>query len=127
MVSVQALRIAAAVFLSATAALFTGCVSWKSCRVTSVSGHTDVELNEDCYGLVPGICGFVTHASSGYTFRLPGLKTEYRGDEVRDISHEPDRVPYGGTLNILRDRRRVVVKLNRRGHPFELNGTYRYR
>ena len=129
MVSCCLRRIAVAVFLFATAALFSGCVSWKNCRVTSAPDHTDVELNKDYYGLVPGVCGFRTHASYGYTFRLPGLKTEYCGDEAREIPAKADSAPYGGTLSILRDRKRVVVKLTQHGHkyPFKMNGTYRYR
>ena len=128
MVSSRVCRIAAAAFLSGATVLLSGCVSWKSCRVSSAPDHTDVELNKDYYGLVPGVCGFRTHASYGYTFRLPGLKTEYCGDEAREIPAKADSVPYGGTLSILRDRKRVVVKLTQHGrkYPFELNGTYRY-
>ena len=128
MVSSRLRQIAVAAFLSAATILLSGCVSWKSCRVTSAPEHTDVELKYSGYGLFLGVCGFTTGGSYSYIFRLPGRKTEYRGDEVREISCKPDGFPYGGTLSILRDRKRVVVKLTQHGrkYPFELNGTYRY-
>ena len=113
--------------LFAAVALFSGCVSHRSCRVTSSPSHTDVELRKDYYGLVPGICGFITHGRLDYTLRLPGQKSEYHGKEVRDHPIIPDEPRYGGNLSIFRDTKRVVVKLTKYGAPFEMDGTYRYR
>lgn len=104
-----------------------GCVSHRSCKVSSAPDHTDVELRKDYYGLVPGICGFHTHVCLDYKLRLPGRKSEYRGEDVRDQPIRPDEPRYGGTFSIFRDTKRVVVKLTKYGVPFEMNGTYRYR
>jgi len=115
------------VILAASVALVSGCVSHRSCHVIETSDHTDVTLSLNVYGIVPGICGFTTHGGYGYTFRLSGQKTVYRGDEVWEISTTHEPVLYDGSIGILRDRKRVVVELNQKGYPFELNGKYHYR
>ena len=116
------------IVLFASVALFSGCVSHRSCKVASVPSHTDVELRKDYYGLVAGICGlkFTFGGRIAYTLRLPGQKSEYRGEEVRDHPILPDVPRYGGNLSIFRDTKCVVVKLTKYGAPFEMNGTYRY-
>ena len=110
---------------AALVALCSGCVSHRSCIVTSSSTHTDLELRKDWHGLVPGICGFTTHASCDYTFRLPGEKSEYADKEIQGIGLSAKSI-YTGTISILRNQKRVVVKLNEDKHAFELNGKYWY-
>ncbi len=107
--------------------LCSGCVWHRSCHVTLAPDATTVELSKDWYGLVPGICGFTTHASYDYTFKLPDHKTEYAGSEIQELPVDTIKTNlYGGTLSIFRDQKRVVVELSEYGHPFELNGTYHY-
>ena len=111
--------------------LFCSCVSHRDCHVAFAPDHTDVEVSKDWYGLVPGICGFTSHAGYGRSFRMLGQKAEYHGDEIQEIPAKSDAIPYEGSITILRDQRRVVMKLSQRGYdkkqyPFELNGRYHY-
>jgi hypothetical protein len=110
--------------LLASMALCSGCVSHKRCLVTSAPDHTDVEIRKDWYGLVIGICGPVPHAYESYTFRLPGERAVYRGEEVQQIPTQS--VPYEGAISIFRERKRIVIDLTRGGSPFVYNGKYRY-
>ena len=117
--------------LVVSAALLSGCVSHKSCHVDFAPDHTDVKLSLDVYGLVFGPCTVTTHGGYDYTFRMPGQKPRYLGDEIREVPEDPHWTPYEGSISIERDRRRVLVKLSRPGYdqkdyPFELNGTYHY-
>jgi hypothetical protein len=107
-------------------ALSSGCVTHKSCVVTSSPDYTDVELRKDWHGLILGICGFTTHAYDDSTFRLPGQKVEYAGSEIQEIPAKSVTNSYTGTISIFRDQKRVVVDLFLYGHPDELNGTYHY-
>lgn len=114
-----------------SAVLCSGCVSHKSCQVRFAPDHTDVKLSLDVYGVVIGPCTVTSHGGYYYTFRMPGQKAEYHGEEIQEVPPEPNRTPYEGSISIERDQRRVVVKLGRRGYdqkdyPFELNGTYHY-
>ena len=94
--------------------------------------HTDVEVSKDWYGLIPGICGFTTHARYDYIFRMPGQKAEYHGSEIQEVLTEPHWTPtYDGSISIDRGKQRVIVKLHSIGYdkkvyPFELNGRYHY-
>jgi len=110
--------------LLASIVLCCGCVSHKRCLVTSAVEHTDVEIRKDWYGVILGICGPVPHTFESYTFRLPGEKAVYRGDEVRQVP--TPSVPYEGEISIFRERKRVVIDLTRGGHSFKYNGTYHY-
>jgi len=84
-------------------------------------------LSLDVYGVVFGPCTVTSHGGYDYTFRLPGQKEVYRGDEVQDITATHEAVSFDGSISFFRDRKRVVVKLDRHGYPFELNGKYHYR
>jgi hypothetical protein len=110
--------------LLASMVLCCGCVSHKRCLVTSAVDHTDVEIRKDWYGVILGICGPVTHAFESFTFRLPGEKAVYRGDEVQQVPTQS--VPYEGEISILRERKRVVIDLTQGGHSFKYNGKYHY-
>jgi hypothetical protein len=105
-------------------ALLSGCVSQTRCIVGFSPDRADIQIRKDWYGLVPGICGFVTHATEGCTFRLPGDKVVYRGEEVEQFPTQ--LFPYGGTISVFRDKKRVVIDLRRGDSPFEYNGKYRY-
>ena len=111
---------------SIVAALCSGCVSHRSCVVTTTPSHTDLEVRKDWYGLVPGICGFTTHVCYDYTFRLAGQRTEYADSDIQEISvvHRPST--YTGTVSVFRDQKRAVVKLRQGDAQFELNGKYWY-
>ena len=116
-----------ACILGLLAVLCSGCVWHRSCHVTVAPDSTTVELSQDWYGLIPGICGFTTHASEDYTFKVSGQKTEYGGAEIQSLQARPIVTPvYGGTLSIDRDQKKVVVDLTEDKHPFELNGTFHY-
>jgi len=117
--------------LGLSLALLSGCVSHRSCHVTFAPDHTDVTVGLDVYGVVFGICGLTSHVGYDYTFRMQGQKAEYHGDEIQEVPAEPNWTPYEGSISIMKDQRRVIVKLGRpgydqRGYPFELNGRYHY-
>src|SRR5438876_829188 len=78
------------------------------------------------YGVVPGICGLTSHGGYDYTLRLPGQKEVYRGDEVQDITATHKAISFDGSISIFRERKRVVVKLDEHGYPFEFNGKCHY-
>ena|ERR1051325_8673430 len=113
--------------LIASVVLCSGCVWHRSCHVTSTPDHTDVKLSLDAYGVVFGPCTVSTHGGYDCTLRLLGQKEAYRADEVQDITATHKAILFdGGSLSIFRDRKRIIVKLDEDGQPFEFNGKYHY-
>jgi hypothetical protein len=108
--------------------MLSGCVSHTSCHVIEAPDHADVTLSLNVYGIVPGICGFTTHSGYDYTLRLLGQKETYRAHEVQDITATHQAILFdGGSIAMSRDCKRIVVKLDEHGHPFEFNGKYHYK
>jgi hypothetical protein len=105
-----------------------GCVSQTRCVVYAGKNGSQLEINQTTCGLIPGICGFTTHASNGCTFYLPGTKDVYDGGEVAGKGIKSDAsARYAGSISFLRAKNRVEISLTQDGRPFGFNGNYHYR
>jgi hypothetical protein len=105
-----------------------GCVSQTRCIVYAGKNGSQLEINQTTCGLIAGICGFTTHASSGCTFYLPETKDVYEGGEIAEkgINSNPS-TRYAGSISFLRAKGQVAINLTRDGRPFEFNGKFQYR
>ncbi len=117
--------------LAVCAAFLVGCVSHRSCILVTRAGSTILEIEKDLYGLVPGVCGFKSHAvAMHYRFVLHGDKAIYHPADIEPIPCDRYAMLYAtnyeGSISVFRDKRRVVVSLTESGYPFEFNGRFHY-
>jgi hypothetical protein len=107
-------------------ALGSGCVTHKSCVVTTTPDHTEVTVAKTSRGLILGVGGFTTYAYEECTLRLPGQKVKYAGHEIQEVCDDPATNSYTGTISIFRNRKRVHVDLSLNDRAIDLNGMYHY-
>ncbi len=109
--------------LLVSATMLSGCISQRYARLTQRSDHTELLLGKTYICIIPWLGGPMI---IDRFLQLPGQKADYRGEEVQVTSRGQLTTPYSGSVSIISDKQRVVVRLTNEGRPFQFNGRWRY-
>lgn len=112
------------ILLALVSTMLTGCISQRYARLRERPDHSELLLGKTYVCILPflGAPLIVDRC-----LQLPGHKTEYRGEEVLQTSKGCMTNPYVGSVVILPDKKRVVVRLTNEGRPFPFNGKWSYK